>query len=557
MFKRNKFSYSQNKYKTNQQNNNFQNLSKENNNNKVFTSPEMKNEIKDILLDMYGPDNEIRRRLFEKNNNETSDISDINKIKSIDYSQSDTSFKSPEKQDFKTYLEKRNNNTYMSPRKNLNIIKNGKDIDNGNINLNCINNKEKQGDFLENKFDNYNSKKDKYKNIFLNGNDKICNGNKNKKNKDLMNFRHSNNLKYKKDKEDSRKIYNSKRYNKNFGIDYIKDKNEIRIFQNNIDKNQNQINIDDNKENEDYINQKILINKNKNNELNGKEESSQSIQKIENIFIEESNNQLKRVNITGYKYKINNRPKKLELKNEILSEINNVKNKLLIKDNFQNKDKNIISKKFEISKLLESNNEPEKNIKKINDNTYESRYKYNSMDKFKKRNYVNKTQENIRNYLKNKYQNETKRYNSLENTHNNKDNNNNIQKNNYYKDKIYNNNTFTNKATKYNNYFSVNKNNDYNYNQKNINIKNNYLNHNTENGITYVSKNINKIKTDNLIDYKYRYYINKKNRKLRNTENGSNSVKIDEISSFYDDFLKIKNSKRKRFHSNIKLYNVS
>ena len=70
---------------------------------------------------------------------------------------------------------------------------------------------------------------------------------------------------------------------------------------------------------------------------------------------------MKRVNITGYKYKISNRPKKLELKNEILSEINNVKNKLLNKDNFQNKDKNIVSKKFEINK-------PEKNIKRTYNN---------------------------------------------------------------------------------------------------------------------------------------------------------------------------------------------
>ena len=77
---------------------------------------------------------------------------------------------------------------------------------------------------------------------------------------------------------------------------------------------------------------------------------------------------MKRVNITGYKYKISNRPKKLELKNEILSQINNVKNKLLNKDNFQNKDKNIVSKKFEINKILESNHEPEKNIKRTYNN---------------------------------------------------------------------------------------------------------------------------------------------------------------------------------------------
>ena len=43
----------------------------------------------------------------------------------------------------------------------------------------------------------------------------------------------------------------------------MKDKKEIYVYQNNIDKNKNQINSDDNKENKDYINQKILNKKNK------------------------------------------------------------------------------------------------------------------------------------------------------------------------------------------------------------------------------------------------------------------------------------------------------
>ena len=52
------------------------------------------------------------------------------------------------------------------------------------------------------------------------------------------------------------------------------------------------------------------------------------------------------------------------------------------------------------------------------------------------------------------------------------------------------------------------------------------------------------------MDYKYSYYLNKKNKKLQKLKDVYNSKKRGDIDNLINDLLRIKNSKKKRFHRN-------
>ena len=550
MINRNKTSNSYEENKINTENNSISNVSKNNNINTI-TSP-------DILLDIDDNNNEIRTNSLEKNINEMSEILyETNKIKSLDYSQNDTYFKSPEKKELKTYVPKRNNNNYVSPRRNQNS-KNEIELFNKN-NIEC--NEKKNNDYIENNNRDANIEKErKYyinkcndliNNEFENENEKVLKQNKDKINNDiknfsLMNFRHSNNFKTKKTKEDIKRTYYSKRFYKNLNYNSKIDSKEIKICKN---RNGNKINIDNKKD----INL-FLTTKKKNNELlNRNDESSQSYLKMERNYQEENESEIKKVHITEYRIKMGNKPTKLELKNEVISGINNnMKNKLLKTDKLKNGNNNkLIYKKADINITLESNNGDKEEKKITYNNSYGNR-NY-SMDKYKNLNII-KIRPNIKDYLINK---ENNRKNSRENSINN-ENSDSSQNPDHWKNKYYNSNTLPNKNKKYNTLFTVYNNNvetekniDNNYDQQSINMKKAYINNIKGYGITNFIKNTIKIKPNNLIEYKYKYYINKRNKKFKKIQNGNNTTTIDEIKNLYNDFLKIKNSKKKRFHSNI------
>ena len=124
----------------------------------------------------------------------------------------------------------------------------------------------------------------------------------------------------------------------------------------------------------DNFNELLLNNKKVNKKLdedNENEESSQYYQKIEDNYIEENENEIRKVDITWYKYKIKYRSNRFELKSQILGEINLLKNKLLL-DEKDNKNNNIvIHKKIEIKATIETNN---KAVNKIINKTFDNRY---------------------------------------------------------------------------------------------------------------------------------------------------------------------------------------
>ena len=65
-------------------------------------------------------------------------------------------------------------------------------------------------------------------------------------------------------------------------------------------------------------------------------------------------------------------------------------------------------------------------------------------------------------------------------------------------------------------------------------------------------KNKKMIKINNLLEYKYNYYIHKRNRKLKKFNNEYNYSKISlDITTLMKDLQRIKNSKKKRFHREI------
>ena len=504
---------------------------------KIYVSPKMKKDIKGIILDEYDKNNEIGKQILDKNINEASELyNEKSKIKITDNSQSDTTFKSPEKNEIKTLNEKRENSID-------DFIEKEKNEKNKSNNLYIIRNKEnekfndqgKNKSYYNNKYNNLDKENDI--NYYNNGNNNrftyYDNESKIKKvnNNSIIDFRHSNYTKYRIEREKNKKLYNSKRYNKNFENDKEKNNKEIKLY-----PTKDKIKPDINKN--EYINNLFLKKKNKNKKSNESEESSQDYKKIEDNYSEENENEIKKVDITGYRYKIKNRPKKLELKNEILSEINNIKNQLLTNDYNSNKndnDNDVIHKKIEINTTIESNYE-NKNLSNC-DNIFDNGN--NSIDKVISMNNERKSNNILA--KKNRYDFIKRRYNSLENTKK--------EKNYIFSSKPKYHHVINNNINYY-----INTKNDSNYidNNFNTNIQNQNYYQKVDNEKKQIpTKKRNNIKINNLIDYKYNYYMIKKNRKLKKLNNENISNKTGDINKLINDLLTIKNSKKKRFHREI------
>ena len=502
MINRKKKSHSYDKTKNRKQNKNNSDLKKDSKR-KFFFSPKTKKEIQEQLLDTNEQEKEEERQPSEINIKEKKDLI-IKNNKNIDYTQNDNIIKSSElrlniEKEKKDMIDISNKEKNEGKENTLNFIK-----DRSYYN-NKYNNLEKENENNNSNHENNNSN-DIYKNEIKN---------KDFYNHSLIDFRHSNYAKYKREREKNKKIYISKRFN-NFEDILQKKPKEIKIYK--------PKEINDNihyKIKKDYINELFLKKKEENKKSNADEESSRTFQKIEDNYIEENSNEIRKVDITGYRYKIKNRPKQLELKNEILEEINNIKNKLLINENYQkNKeenDNNVIHRKIEINTTIESDNKflNDKNSKiKSYDYRINSEDKYNSLDQELKEKIIN-------NYIKNK------RFKTLSKKK--------YEKNNMNSPPIFNYNTG------YDATYSNNINNTYDIYNQNIE---------DEKQQNPIIKN-NKIKLNNLSDYKYIYYINKKNRKLKKMNIGNNTNKLDEINKLFNDLMKIKNSKKKRFHRSI------
>lgn len=476
---------------------------------KLYSSPKKKKEVEKILLEINDKDNEIKKNLFEANIDEKSEESiENNKIKTKNYTQNKNSIKLFDKNELKLSIEQNDNNI-----KN-NIFKEKKDEQGESKirNIFTIQNKSliKTGDFAQNrtfynnKFNYIENGKNNNNNNNKENNNRFINFYNKMKDKEIYNqsligFRQSNHYKYRKEKEKekNKRIYNSKRFNKIIEDLNLKSQKEVKLYPlaNNIPQF---------KEKKDFNNE-LFIKKNIKNEiLNDKEVSFQKYQKQEDNDEEGNEKEMKKQDITGYKYKVSNWKKKLKLKNDILSEMNGIKKQLL--NNEYNKEEDVIHKKLELNMI--KNNYMYKTEKINNNNLYDNRFSYkenyNSLNT--ENNFKNKSKERNFKEMKNK------RYNSLENLYNKKGLTNHIS----YSKPIYNNN-FINKIG-YNN--------------------------------CYTEDNIGDI-NNNLMDFKYNYYINKKYKKLQKVKNEYNSNKFGELNNLINDFLKIKNSKKKRFHREI------
>ena len=475
---------------------------------KLYSSPKKKKEEEKNLIENNNKHNEIKKNLFNCNINEINWKSmEIDKIKSNNYPQNKKSFKLFDKNELKLFIEQNDNNIINN---NFQEKKEEQEESKTRNNIFTIQNKSliKTGDFLQNRFlhnNKYNHEENE-KNCNKEVDSRFINFYKKTKDKEIYNqsligFRQSNYYKYKKDKEKNKRIYNSKRFNKILEDRSLKSQKEVKIYSlaNNILHH---------KENED-LNNELSPKKNiKNENLNDKEDFYKKYEKENDNDVEENEKDMKKEDITGYRYKVPNWKKKLKLKNEILSETNNIKKQLL--NNESNKEEDVIHKKLELNIIKD--NYIYKTQKINNNNIYDNRHTYNANYNSLNNDIISKLTSKEKNYK----EINNKRYNSLENLNNKKGQN---YHTNYTK-QIYNNNNYINK-TNYNNC----------YTEDNIHIRNNTFN--------------------NLMDYKYNYYINKKNKKIQKMKNGHKSNKIGGVNNLINDFLKIKNSRKKRFHREI------
>ena len=481
---------------------------------KIYTSPKMRKITKEIILEQKII-NEPQKEPFEKI-----------KIKSQNCEQDNNIYNSPGKDEFELCLSKKNKNKIIFSAKDLNK----KYEEPTNINLYTIKNKgnTKNKDFVKNKyFYNNNFRKENEKNNNNDDNNKFNEYNIETKKNELYNhsligFRHSNYAKFRKEREKNKGLYISKRYNKNTEDNIFNSKKEVKIY-----PSRNKINS--------IINDKIYINNllskesKENKDLNNNNDFSLNSKIISKNFTEanEEEENLKREDITGYRYKVPNRPKKYEIKNKLLSEINSIKNQLLNTE-YINKEEDITIKTKEINKTLESNYGI--TIDKSNNNNSHD-YKFNSVVKYYSRNNEKKSK-NISNINNNNLY--SKRNYSLDNSRQKQD-------------------TLNSPRTLYNN-ITLNQDFNNNINYNNCHTEDNiYSSNNISNDNFSRNSNNNRynIRVSNLLDYKYNYYLNKKNKKLQKLKEVYKSKKKGDLDNLINDLLKIKNSKKKRFHRNI------
>ena len=423
-------------------NNKIRNLSKWINEYEIqaYATDEMTKEIKELLLDVYNDDKDVREYFLKKYVDEFSEIlNEKSEPKNIDcIFKEDVPFDKPEKTEFKKFLENRNNQLLekeKGKKKNLkdynhNWSENKKienifdDLDEEKDSKMRKRHKDKKDYLSEQKRNNskirdyakkryqmmnkYNSNFEDNNNIKLNkksinisGDEKESKKKKDKyyyyKNPSIINFRKSN---------IGEKHHNSKK-SMEFNIPRLlilnkskeNDKKGIKIFSiNNIKPN-----LDgENNTNAAYINKKmnnryksdsyndITIEKEMflDNRLNkfqnlkkenlknfysdydyirnneAMDDSSRSYQKLEDDYIEENKDEIKKINISEVNNKISGYgPKKVEINKEIILD-NNSKDKNNEKED-PNKKSNIIHKKINITKYIEDNDEDKSLTQKI------------------------------------------------------------------------------------------------------------------------------------------------------------------------------------------------
>ena len=130
----NSLSYDKNKNKNKEQNkfstNNIKKYKL-----KTYVSPKMRNQVKGIEIDSNNKNNEIQKNLLEKNMSDSLDIlNEKNKIKNTDNSQSDTTFKSPEKNNIKLLIKK--NYEYINDTNEKETKEENEIIEKNNSNIN-------------------------------------------------------------------------------------------------------------------------------------------------------------------------------------------------------------------------------------------------------------------------------------------------------------------------------------------------------------------------------------------------------------------------------------
>lgn len=372
----------------------------------TYTTKELKEEIKDLLLDVvYDKDKDIREHFFNKYISEFSDIlNEQSRQKNLD-----SLFNVPqEKNEFKLFIENRNRKLENSKKKinankydfseNKKINKISNDDDNKNksefiIKKEKYNNLKRRDnskvrDYIKNRNQMMNEYNNSHKNDYDKSNNKSNKSKDNKKNKSLNKeikrgyYEIPRLLLNKNKKEESKKKENMKNiinypynledilnkninYNKNNNISIIKEKKLILNKQNILEE-------------KDLFNQlsrwEELNNKNKQSILNDlflKETSCNidEIKKREDFeFIDDSlkdnNDEIKKIKINGFNYKITGDPKKVEIKEEIISDTNNIN---IEEEKKENEEKSYYHRKIIIKKNLEIDDMPSNGKKENNE----------------------------------------------------------------------------------------------------------------------------------------------------------------------------------------------
>ena len=372
----------------------------------TYTTKELKEEIKDLLLDVvYDKDKDIREHFFNKYISEFSEIlNEQSKTNNLD-----SYFNVPKgKNEFKLFIENRNRKLENSKKKiddkydlseNKKIIKISKDEDDTNksdfrIEKKKYNNLKRRDNSKIRDYAKYRNQMMNEYNINYEFDYDKNNINKNKSNKSKDNKKKQpliiNNRGYydiprlilnKNKKKESKKKKNENIINYPYNLEDILNKN-INYNKNNISLIKEKkfiLNKPNHLEEKDLFNQlsnwKELNNKNKEsllNELFLKEASCEfNIDEIKNgenfEFIEKDNkDEIQKIIVNGFNYKITGDPKKVEIKEEIISDTNNL-NLNEDEEKKENEEKSYYHKKIIIKKNLDVKDLPSNEKKKNNE----------------------------------------------------------------------------------------------------------------------------------------------------------------------------------------------
>ena len=449
----------------------------------AYNTEDMNNEIKELLINVYDNDKDVRDRFITKYVNSFSETM-YERIKPKDYEslyKHEATFDAPEKSEFKIFIEKRNkflkenekikNSKYYSNYRSENkkIKNNLYDFDLDFNDVVCENNyfykkinkkrNKSNKDYLDDKKRNNSKVRDyaksrykmisKYNDIFSNNNDNSNSNNNIRDNKKNIindycyqnkektinnnNNKNKNNLKYEKNSFLSYKnirITNNKNNNKNknnvienkiIKKDYDsnkiakllllnnkvkqKEKKEIKVYSRKnkyIDKDETMDIVRYNQKNKEVdlqIIKQILLdnNLNKGEEYKKKvgDNNEEDSYKYNDEYLEDNGDEIKKINVSGIKYKINGETKKEDINEEIILDKNNISNSInKANEEFEpNKESNLFHKKLIKKNYLNDNSLYQKTEKDIKENNIRlsniskeslKKYLYNNENKMNK-----------------------------------------------------------------------------------------------------------------------------------------------------------------------------